>query len=523
MRWRALCLMLLALAISLTARGEPKVSVSARLDPPFVVEDVKVEGLEAVSTLTFNFTAAQGAIDYAVATTAEGVLVHGSLQDGLLRFDFGHPVTSARVWIVFRALNVSGGMATLTVPVPLAPLEVNEANASFIVWGIPSQPFDVTSRFNLSKGYSPELLNYLKGNTTSEPGDLEVIEASFSASGLPPAIEHLTRVIVVEPGSLAIVDNYTLTGVSWRGASSVSFTYAADVELKSVKGLVTSYPPTHYSFTRLNGSTKIQVSLLAPPYGSGDKSHVQLELSVAPQGSGGVLRIPAFVSVGRYVPEVRVIVKVRGTAVFHGPTPVKEWRENGYTVYELGTFKLLEEGAGGVVQAEVAFAPQAPTPYIAVGALLAVSIALAYLAFTKMRREGVAPAPVETVVVTSELSAALRERISNIEALLDVWDKYSSGKLSRQAYRQLASKLRRREEELRKRCREAALSEAKTTEKLDRVDKLVAEILSQLSKMEEAKTSVERGTLSKKEGKKLLEKLQSGIAELIDELRAEVE
>jgi len=512
--------LLLALSVSLVARGEPRVSVSARLDNPFLVEEVKVEGLEPVSTLTLNLSAVHSIVDHVMAA-AEGVFVNGSPQNGLLRFDFGRPVTSARVRIVFRALNMSGGVATLTVPLVLAPLEVNEANTSFIVWGIPSQPFDVVSRFNVSKGYSPELLNYLKGNTTSGPGDLEVVKASFSASGLPPAIEKLTRTIVVEPGSLTILDNYTLTGVSWQGASSLSLTYAADVELKSVRGLVTSYPPTHYNFIRLNGSTKIRVTLLAPPYGAGDKSYVQLELSTVPQRVDSVFKIPAFVGVERYVPEVRVLVKVRGTATFRGLTPVKEWLEDGYSVYELGTFKLLGEGVEGAVQAEVKFSPQAPVPYIVVGALLAALTALAYLAFTRARRREAAPAPVETVVVASELSEALKERISNIETLLDAWYKYSAGRLSRQAYRQLVSKLRRREEELRKRCRDAALGEAGTAEKLDKVDELVAEILGRLSKMEEAKRSIERGTLSKREGKKLLDKLQGEMEELLDELRAE--
>ncbi len=83
------------------------------------------------------------------------------------------------------------------------------------------------------------------------------------------------------------------------------------------------------------------------------------------------------------------------------------------------------------------------------------------------------------------------------------------------------SKLRRREEELRKRCRDAALGEAGTAEKLDKVDELIAEILGHLSKMEEAKRSIERGTLSKREGKKLLDKLQGEMVELLDELRAE--
>jgi len=522
MRWCTLCLvLLLALSVSLVARGEPRVSVSARFDNPFLVEDVKVEGLEPVSTLTLNLSMVQSFVDHATAV-AEGVMVNGSLQNGLLRFYFGRPVTSARVWVVFRALNVSGGVATLTVPVILAPLEVNEANTSFIVWGIPSQPFDVVSRFNVSKGYSPELLNYLKGNRTSEPGGLELVEVSFSASGLPPAIEQLTRTIVVEPGSLTILDNYTLTGVSWQGASSLSLTYAADVELKNVRGLVTSYPPTYYSFTRLNGSTKIQVTLLAPPYGAGDRSYVQLELSMVPQGVDSVFKIPAFVGVGRYVPEVRVLVKVSGTATFRGFIPVKEWQEGGYRVYELGTFRLLGEGAERTVQAEVKFSPQVSVPYIIVGALLAALTALAYLAFTRARREKAAPAPVETVVVTSELSEALKERVSNIEALLDTWYKYSAGRLSRQAYRQLVSKLRRREEELRKRCRDAALGEAGTAEKLDKVDELIAEILDRLSKMEEAKRSIERGTLSKRDGKKLLDKLQGEMVGLLDELKAEV-
>jgi len=490
------------------------------LDPPFLIEKVEVEGFEA-SRLTFNLSVNARAIEYAVAV-AGGIVVRGVLNGSLLLFDFGRPVAGAEVWIVVRALNVSDAMATLTVPLPLAPLEAGAANVSFTVRGIPSEPFDVVSNFNLSRGYSPDLLNYLRGNATSEPGALEVIEVRFSASGLAPAVESLVRTVVVEPGTITILDNYTLLGLAGQGGSDVTFAYAANLELKSVKGLVTFYPPTLYGATRTGNLTLVKISLIAPPQSAGDRARVQLELSMPIRLEGGVAKIPAFVGVGRYIPEARVLVKVHGTATFRGLSPVEEWQEDGCRVYELGVFKLLGEDVEPGVQAEVMFAPRTPTRYVAVSALLAAVAAVAYLFHLRVRKEGAALAPAVTTAVASEFSVALRERVSNIETLVDAWDKYSAGRLSRQAYRQLVSKLKRREEDLKKRCREEASTEA-AAQALERADRLVSEILSQLSKLEETKLGVEKGTIPKKEGKKLLSELRGSIAELLDELEALIE
>ena len=512
--------LLLIAALGQAALGEPRVRIDARLDPPFLIEKLEVEGLEAVPRLTFNLSAYARAVEYAVAA-AGGVTARGVLNGSLVTFDFGRPTAGASVWIVLRALNASGFVATLTAPLPLAPLEAGAANASFTVWGIPSDPLDVKSGINLSRGYSPDRLNYLRGNTTARPGSLEVVEVQLSASGLTPAVERLVRVVVVEPGSLTILDNYTLLGLAGQGASDVTFTYAAGLDLKSVKGLVAPYPPTLYSATRTCNSTVVRVSLIAPPQSAGDRAYVQLELSMPLRREGGAVEIPAFIGVGRYVPDARVLVKVRGTATFRGLNPVREWQEGDYRVYELGVFKLLGEGLEPRVYAEVALAPRAPTGYVAVSALLAAAAATAYLLHTRTRKESAAPAPA-AAVVRGEFSAALRERVSNIEALVDAWDRYSAGRLSRQAYRQLVSKLKRREEELKKRCREEASAEA-AAQTLEKADKLVSEILSRLSKLEEAKLSMERGTLQRKEGKKLLNELRSSVAELLDELETLIE
>lgn len=516
MRWLVLSLALLMIATALcrAAIGEPQIRISARLDPPFLVEEVEIEGLEAASKLTFNLSTYAQAVEYAAAMV-NGAVVQGSVSGHLLIFDFGHPVTSAKARVVFRALNVSDTVAALAVPLPLAPLEANVANVSFTVWGIPSEPFDLVSNLNLSRGYSPDLLHYFKGAATSSAGGFEVVKARFGASGLAPAVERLVRIVVVEPGSITILDNFTLLGLAERGGADVTFTYAASLDLKSVKGLVTPYPPTLYSVSRTGNSTIVRISLIAPLKSAGDRAYVQLEFSAPLRWEGKDVEIPVFVGVGRYISEARILVKLRGAASFRELSPIREWQEGEYRVCELGIFKLLGENAKTNIRAEVTFAPHAPTRYVAVGALLAAITALAFLLHSKARRGAAAPAPV--VVVASEFSTALRERVSNIRALVSAWDRYSEGKLSRQAYRQLASKLKRKEEDLKGKCKERASTEVEVRA-LERFDELVREILSRLSKLEEAKHDMERGALPRKEGRKVLSELRDGVEDLLGEL-----
>lgn len=508
--------------LSALAQGGPRVRVDARLDPPFIVESLDVELASPSSSLAFNVSLAKRVLEYAVAT-AEGVAASGVLHGDALLFNFSRPVSSAKVWLVFRALNVSYGSAELAVPLPLAPLGVGPLNASFTVWDLPSQPLEVVSRFNVSKGFSPELQNFLSGNATVEAGALEVIKVSFSATNLPPAIERLVRVIVVEPEALTVLDNYTLVGVAAEGASNVTFVYAADLELKGVRGLIGPYPPTYYSFTRLNGTTKVQLSLLAPPYEAGDRTYVELELTAPLKRADGALLLPALVAVGRYVPDMRVLVKVRGSAVFHGIAPAGEHQDGDYRVYELEVGKFLGEGEEPFVKADVAFTPRAPTRYAALGALLVAFAAFAYLAFSKMKREGTAAsAPPVAVVLESGALDVLKDRVANAEALLEVWEKYDAGKLSAQAYRQAVSRLRKREMELRRRCREA-VSNSELIEKINEFDRVIDEIFSKLSEMEEAKRNIEKGALPRREGRKRLDGLRNEVEELLDKLHSTVQ
>ncbi|MCS7104469.1 MAG: hypothetical protein NZ954_02740 [Thermofilaceae archaeon] len=497
-----------------TVQGENNIVVKARLDPPFVIEEMTIKVSESVRTLTFNTSLFTDAIDYFFAV-AGGRVYRGIKNDTTLSFQFETPVNEAKVWIVVRALSTEGPLTSLTMPITLVPYEVRECNTSFLLYDLPAQPEITYSPFNLSSGYDEIFKNFLQGNSSGRAGEARNITLTLTGARLSPAVLNLTRTVILEARSIKLIDNYTFIGLSGYSTADLFFTYTVPLELANIRGLTGPYPPTQYTAEKLGNSTVLKISMLAPPYQRGDSAYLQLEFFYQNGNIGDRYKLPIFTGVGRYLQSLRIIVKVRGEITGIGSL---EGRQEGeYKVYEMGTFKLVGVEVDPIVEVEASLVPHRQFVSILGAVALTCIVAASYLLVLRRKKGEVQPLVEEVELVSSELSNTLAERLSNVEAMLEAWERFSSGRLSRQAYRQLSSRIRKREIELKKLSRDLS-KDGNITNIIEEIDKIIQQIEKNILEMEDIHRNIERGLIPKKEGKAKINSIERTIKELRNEL-----
>ncbi|RLF06663.1 MAG: hypothetical protein DRK00_01035 [Thermoprotei archaeon] len=503
--------LLLALALLLTltyiagASGEVTLSVNAYLDTPYLVEQIDVRA-PPLTSLAINLSGHVDKLVYAVAS-AGGSLYEGEVEGEVLRFRFGKAVGEVNIVLVLKCANATGRVLELEAPLPLAPLGY-ASNYTLVLWNLPSEPNVVNSTISLGRGFSEKWTHYLRGNGSSPPGGLGFVKLYSYITTPSPIIARVNRTIVIEEGGKAtIIDNFTLVGLLNEPSGTLVLSYPSTVQVEAVEGPLGPYPPNGYSVKTLDEETRVTIKLRAPPYRAGDRAYVWVKLRAPLRREGARYEIPAFLGVGHYIPLLKLRVKVRGRAEFQGLNPLREWVEGDYRVYDLGSFKLVDEKHAPALMAIVELAPQRPPLYIVATLILAAAAAAGY--FLRGRRlEGRKEAVVEALETTPELVGILEERRRLIESLMDNWRRLEEGKLSRHAYRQIYSRLRRREEELRRRAVAIARELPQAAEKLSEFDKAVSTALSRLSRMEELLRRAGRGLIEKREYKRRVTELE---------------
>lgn len=495
-------------------QGENSIFVKAHLDPPFVVEEITIKVSESVRTLTFNTSFFTHAIDYFFAV-AGGRVYRGIKNNATLSFQFETPVNEARVWIVVRALSTEGPLTLLSIPATLVPYEVKECNVSFLLYDLPAQPEITYSPFNLSTGYNESFKNFLRGISLGQAGEVKNVNLTLTGARLSPSVLSLTRTVILEARSVKLIDNYTFVGLSGYSAADIFLTYTVPLELVNVRGLSGPYPPTQYTAEKVGDSTVLKISMLAPPYQKGDLAYLQLELFYQNGNTGNRHKLPIFMGVGRYLQSLRIIIKVRGEIT--GIKFIETRQEGEYRVYDIGTFKLVGVEVDPFVEVEASLVPHGQFVSIFGAVALTSIVAASYLLVSRRKRGGVQPLVKEVELVSSELSNTLAERLSNVEAMLEAWGKFSSGKLSRQAYRQLSSKIRKREIELKKLSKDLS-KDGKITNIIEEFDKIIQQIEKNILEMEDIYRNIERGLIPKKEGKAKINSIERTIKDLRNEL-----
>lgn len=517
-RQLTLLLSILVIMLAGTALANPQVLINARLDPPFVIERISVWNL-STSVLTFNVSSLQ--VEYAVAT-AEGLTCEGSLVNAsLLRFKFEKPVGNISVVLVLRLPYSDWKNYNLTIRAPLCPLEAARCNSTFVLAGLPSSPRISRSTFKATSGRREDLGHYVRGGLVARAGEVGEVSFSLDRFRYSPEVVELHRTIVIDESGVTVVDNYTLRGLAAFANGTLVLTYPARLTLRGVRGLISAYPPANYAVVSAANATRITITLIAPPYGEGDKTYVSLTLSLATELAGARYEIPAFMGVKRYVPNLQLYVKVRGRASIDGLTVVRSWEEDGYRVYYLGAFKLPPEGGP---RPTVAISVQLTPDYRI--ALLVAAVAIPLLAVTatlKLRRR-VPEAAAKEVVVQKEIVTLLQRRLENLRELVSVWKRYVAGKLSNQAYRQAASRIRSQESSLMKKCSEAAARETLDVKRsLEELERLAVRLWSSISEAESIQRRIARGHIPRREREKLLRETEKKVDRLLTEIEGVVE
>ena len=501
MRWRLLQLALLTVLMcnAVMAGGEEAlVNIDVVLDPPYLVEQLRMELTKPTSTLRFNLSGYTDRVELALASTGE-YLVEGRVEGNFTVFEFTSPVSKVDVVFVFRNVTISGRLVVLELPLLLAPLDV-AANYTVLVHELPSEPNIANSTVSLGKGFSEDWRHYLRGNGTAEPGSLGLARLYTYLIDPSPKVDRLDRTVLVESyGEAVVIDNMTLVGVAEGPSTRLELAYPPYCEVVEVRGILGPYPPTSYRVTRSNESLKLSITLRAPPYKVGDRTYLEVVLRVRLEKIGEVYMLPAFMGIGHYVPRLHVRVNVRGEAVFEGIKPV-ERVEGEFTVYELGNFKLINELYGIKISASFKLRPRPIPPYIPAGMAVAVIVAVAgYLMRSRGLREE-KEAVIEALKPASELVELLEERRRLLESMIENWRKLEERSLSRHAYRQVASRLRRREEELRRATRNLLKKESGEVVRMVReFDIRATRVINNVSRMEDLLRRAGRGLISKRD------------------------
>lgn len=493
------------LLLSNVALAAPVVEMRARVEPPYVVVHLLGRGFQAASA-TIDLGNFSRYLEYATAVI-NGTRSPLRVQGGKLSFG----LTAGGGFELWLALNTTlrgAGVLYVSLPAPLVPVEARDCNFTLTVSDLPSYPSVVSSPFNVSVSYGGQRYS-LRAALSVEAPRVGNLTFSVLATMLAPSIERLDRTLYVDAQHLTIVDNFTLVGFAGRSQGNVTLTYPGFVEVREVGGLLGPYPPTFYSVERQGDATVVSIRLLAPPEARGDRAIVWVKLSAPLSTVEGRYALPAFLSVGWYVSNLTITLKVRGE--LRGVERVGA--EGGYTIYRLSGQKLLPEEADPYVLVEGHLYPP-PTPNYLLIAALAVVLAAVGAVMRLRRPKGELVAA--EVRVSSELLAVLRERGSNLEAYLGVWGSYRRGKLSRQALRQAAQRYMRREAELR-RLAEVLASSEEARELLEKVDGIFAEVGRLLREAEEVVSGAGR-RLSERERERRLSDIERKLRESLDDL-----
>lgn len=513
--------LLLALACVVEAGERAAVSVDAYFDPPYLIEEIRVRA-PPLTSLAINLTKHVGETLYAVAS-AGGALYEGELGRGLISFKFREPVENVSILLVLKCANITGRAVELGAPLPLAPIGY-AANYTVLLRNLPSEPNIANSTISLRKGFNEEWGHYLRANGSASPGALGFVKLYSYITTPSPLVSRVERTIVVDGGGgAALIDNFTLVGLLNEPSRTLVLTYPSTVRVEGVEGLLGPYPSEDYTVEELDGELKLTIKLRAPPYKAGDRAHVWVKLRTTLKSEDGRYRIPAFLAVGHYVPLLVVRVKVRGSADFYGLSASREWREGEYMVYDIGSFKLVDEEHAPPLSVTLKLAPRHPPAYaIAAAALVAASAAAGY--FLRGRRfEERRGAVVEALKAAPELVRVLEERRRLVESLLDSWRRLEEGKLSRHAYRQIYSRLMHREGELRRRAAAMAREYPQAAERLSDFDQAVSAALSRLSRMEELLRRAGRGLIEKREYRRSVAKLEMEVDNALRALEEVIE
>lgn len=502
--------MLLSL-VPFSAAAAPSVEARVRIEPPYVVINLTVRDLP-VSKLTFDVGNFSRLIEYAFAVT-NGVVAYGSLEGSKLIFQTPASRGDHTLYVVLRSFKYEAYSVIFSIPTPLVPIEALPCNFSFTIYGLPSMPSVIQSPFNVTTGYNESLRYYITATTTAAEEPSANLTFSLSAARLPPAIKKLERTLIIDSQRVTIIDNLTLQGLASYTSDSINLTYPLDLGVEGIGGLLGPYPPTRYSVTRIGNSTRISIPLLAPPSSEGDLAYVWVKLSSPLLSQGNRYMIPAFLGVGYYVQNLTITLKVRGELTGLGSGAL----EDGYRVYRLPERRLLGVEVDPYVVLEGHLQPPQHPNYLLLSAVIAAFAALGYFMFSRGGRAAPTVASVE-VKLTSQLIKVLREREDNLDAFLDSWSKYGSGKLSRQAYRQAVLRYRRREAELRRLAREEAPRSEESLKLLDRVDNLFLEVDIILNRFEELKNSIDKGFITDREGRRKIAELDEKLQRIRDEL-----
>lgn len=489
----------------------PVVEARVRLDPPFAIISLVFKNFSA-SALTFDLGNHSRYLEYSFAIANDSV-IQGVLNGTMLHFNASGGKAIIEVWTVFKNFKYEFHTVTVTIPAPLTPLEARECNFLLIVHDLPSQPTVVSSPFNVSMGYNTTLQHYVSGSTRAGPaGNLTL---NLGSANIAPAIVKVDRTIIIDSERTVIIDSLTLQGLVENGLANITLIYSESLNVEGVGGLLGPYPPTHYSVTYASNATKVAIKLLAPPRRIGDFSYLWVKLSKETITKDDKVALPAFLSIGRYVQNLTVVVKVRGE--LHELNQAQT--EGGFRIYRFPQLKVLGRDADPYVVLGGRLLPPQQPNYPLLIALLAALAAAGYLASAR----GASPeaaAVVEEVKITSELARVLKERSSNLDALLDAWSKYNSGRLGRQAYKQALFRYRRRESELKKQGRGLVSGQEAALKLLEMLDGLFLEIDRCLSEIEDVQTRASRGLITEKERRErtsaINEKLQRIRDEIID-------
>ncbi|MCD6357816.1 MAG: hypothetical protein J7L75_04485 [Thermoproteales archaeon] len=517
--------LLLALTCIVKAGEEATVSVDAYLDAPYLVERIDLQ-TPPLTSLAINLTGHVGEVVYAVAS-AGGSLYEGEVGEGVLRFEFGEPVEAVNIVLVIKCVNVTGRVLELEAPLPLAPLS-HASSYTLLLRNLPSEPNVVNSTISLGKGFSEKWGHYLRGNGSSPPGGLGLVKLYSYITTPSPLIARVERTIIIEEGDKAtIIDNFTLVGLLDEPSRTLTLTYPSTVQVGAVEGLLGPYPPNGYSVKALDEGVRVTIRLRAPPYKAGDKAYVWVKLHATLRNEGGRYEIPAFLGLGHYVPLLEVRVKVRGSAEFQGLKPLEEWVEGDYRVYDFGSFKLVDDEHAPALTATLKLAPQRPPLYVAAAVVLIAMTAAAGYFLRGRRIEERREAVVAALEAPPELVGILEERRRLIESLMDNWRRLEEGKLGRHAYRQIYSRLKRRENELRRRAAALARELPQAAERLSEFDRAASAAFSRLSRMEELLRRASRGLIERREYRRRIAELEKEfdnllrtLEEVIDGLRS---
>ncbi|RLF01497.1 MAG: hypothetical protein DRK00_11365, partial [Thermoprotei archaeon] len=107
---------------------------------------------------------------------------------------------------------------------------------------------------------------------------------------------------------------------------------------------------------------------------------------------------------------------------------------------------------------------------------------------------------IEALKPASELVELLEERRRLLESMSENWRKLEERSLSRHAYRQVASRLRRREEELRRATRNLLKKESGEVVRMVReFDIRATRVINNVSRMEDLLRRAGRGLISKRD------------------------